>query len=307
MRLGFALPQIGPATGPDALVTVAKRAEELGYDNLWVLDRLLYPTDPKAPYPVADGILPALYKTVLDPLETLTFVAAHTTRIGLGTSILNLPWYNPALLARRLTTLDVLSGGRLRVGLGVGWSPDEYAAAGVPWQGRGKRADEALQVLKAIWTTDPVEFHGEYYHVPRSYIGPKPVQQPHPPIYMAAYVPAAMQRVAQYADGWFPAGVPLAALPQMFDQIKTMAQAAGRDPASLEIVARANVEVSDAALGGDRADYTGTLEQIAADIAATREMGAAELLIDVTFSPGVDSADAFLTRLEQMWQHAQPA
>ena len=265
------------------------------------------PPIPKAPYPVADGILPALYKTVLDPLETLTFVAAHTTRIGLGTSILNLPWYNPALLARRLTTLDVLSGGRLRVGLGVGWSPDEYAAAGVPWQGRGKRADEALQVLKAIWTTDPVEFHGEYYHVPRSYIGPKPVQQPHPPIYMAAYVPAAMQRVAQYADGWFPAGVPLAALPQMFDQIKTMAQAAGRDPASLEIVARANVEVSDAALGGDRADYTGTLEQIAADIAATREMGAAELLIDVTFSPGVDSADAFLTRLEQMWQHAQPA
>ncbi len=307
MRLGFALPQIGPAAGPDALVAVAKRAEELGYDNLWVLDRLLYPTDPQAPYPVGDGILPTLYKTVLDPLETLTYVAAHTTRVGLGTSILNLPWYNPVLLARRLTTLDVLSGGRLRVGLGVGWSPDEYEAAGVPWQGRGKRADEALQVLKAIWTTDPVEFDGEYYHLPRSYIGPKPVQRPHPPIYMAAYVPSAMQRVAQHADGWFPVGIPLAAVPQMFDQIKGMAEAAGRDPASLEIVARANVEFSDAPPSGERADYTGTLEQIAADIAATREMGATELVIDVGFAPGVDTEDAFLTRLEQIWQHAQPA
>jgi len=198
MRLGFALPQIGPVAGPDALVTVAQRAEALGYDSLWVLDRLLYPVNPRTPYPATrDGVLPDLYKQVLDPLETLTFVAAHTRRVALGTSVLNLPWYPPVLLARRLTTLDVLSGGRLRVGLGMGWSLDEYEAAGASWQERGKRADEIIRALKTIWTTDPVEFHGKYYRIPKSFIGPKPVQKPHPPIYMAAYTPSAMKRVAK--------------------------------------------------------------------------------------------------------------
>ena len=132
--------------------------------------------------PIGDGSLPVKYKNVLDPLETLTFAAAHTRRIALGTSVLNLPWYNPVLLACRLTTVDVLSAGRLRVGFGIGWSPDEYEAAGVTWEERGKRADELLQALKRIWTTDPVEFHGRYYRIPESVIGPKPVQKPHPPI-----------------------------------------------------------------------------------------------------------------------------
>ena len=192
MRLGFALPQIGPVAGPDALLTVARRGEDLGFDSLWVLDRILYPVSPRAPYPVGDGTLPDLYRTVLDPLETLTFAAAHTRRVALGTSILNLPWYNPVLLARRLTTLDVLSGGRLRVGFGIGWSPDEYEAAGTPWKERGKRADELIEALKTIWASDPVEFQGQYYRIPKSFIGPKPIQKPHPPIYMAAYTPPAM-------------------------------------------------------------------------------------------------------------------
>ena len=240
MRLGFALPQIGSVAGPDAAVTVATRAEALGFDSVWVLDRLLVPLDPRAPYPVGDGTLPVQYQTVLDPLETLTFAAAHTSRVALGTSILNLPWYNPVLLARRLTTLDVLSGGRLRVGLGMGWSPDEYEAADAPWEERGKRADEAIQVMKRIWTTDPVEFQGLYYHIPPSIIGPKPVQKPHPPIYMAAYTPPALKRVAREANGWFPVGIPLGGIAQMFDGIRSMAQAAGRDPSALELVVRAN-------------------------------------------------------------------
>src|SRR5439155_275841 len=112
MRFGFALPQAGSAIGPEGLVTTAKRAEDLGFDSLWVLDRILWPVNPKVPYPIGDGSLPVKYKNVLDPLETLTFAAAHTRRIALGTSVLNLPWYNPVLLARRLTTLDVLFARR---------------------------------------------------------------------------------------------------------------------------------------------------------------------------------------------------
>src|SRR5918993_194625 len=148
MRFGIALPQIGSAVGPESLVLVAKRAEDLGLDIVWVLDRTLWPINPRAPYPVGDGSLPVKYKIALDPLETLTFAAAHTSRVALGTGVLNLPWYNPVLLARQLTTLDILSAGRLRIGFGIGWSPDEYEAAGVPWQERGKRADESIQVLK---------------------------------------------------------------------------------------------------------------------------------------------------------------
>jgi alkanesulfonate monooxygenase SsuD/methylene tetrahydromethanopterin reductase-like flavin-dependent oxidoreductase (luciferase family) len=130
MRFGFALPQVGSIAGPDALVMVAKRAEDLGYDSFWVLDRILSPVSPRAPYPIGDGSLPFQYKNVLDPVETLTFAAAHTRRIALATGVHNIPWYNPVLLARRLTTLDVLSGGRLRAGFGIGWSPDECEAAG---------------------------------------------------------------------------------------------------------------------------------------------------------------------------------
>jgi probable F420-dependent oxidoreductase len=305
MRLGFALPQVGSVAGPEALVTVAKRAEELGFDTLWVLDRALFPVNPRAPYPVGDGTIPVQYKRVLDPLETLTFAAAHTRRVALGTGILNLPWYNPVLLARQLTTLDVLSGGRLRVGLGIGWSPDEYEAAGTPWEERGRRADEAVQALKAIWTTDPVEFHGKYYRIPRSSIGPKPVQKPHPPIYMAAYTPGAMRRVAKESDGWFPVGIPISGIPQMFEGIKGMARDAGRDPSALELIVRANVEFSGAPIRKDRADFTGTLEQIADDVVATRKLGVAELLFDVQFSPDVKTVNDIVGRAAELRQVAR--
>jgi probable F420-dependent oxidoreductase len=306
MRLGFALPQVGPVAGPDSIIAVAQRAEELGFDSLWVLDRILFPVNPRSPYPVGDGSLPDPYRRTLDPLETLTFAAAHTRTLALGTSILNLPWYNPVLLARQLSTVDVLSNGRLRVGFGVGWSPDEYDAVAIPMQERGKRADELLRALKAVWTTDPVEFHGKYYHIPESFIGPKPVQKPYPPIYMAAYTASAMKRAAREADGWFPVGIPISAIAQMFDTIKGMAQSAGRDPTRLELIVRANVEFSIAKSATGRADFTGTLDQIAEDVAAVQSLGAAELLFDVQFSPGVDTVGDILDKMEQLWRVAEP-
>ena len=307
MRFGFALPQVGSAVGPETLVTVAKRAEDLGFDSLWVLDRILWPVSPRAPYPIGDGSLPVKYKSVLDPLETLTFAAAHTRRIALGTSVLNLPWYNPVLLARRLTTLDVLSAGRLRIGFGIGWSPDEYEAADVPWQERGKRADELIQALNKIWTTDPVEFQGKYYRIPKSVIGPKPVQKPHPPIYMAAYTPPAMKRVAAEANGWFPVGIPLSGIGPMFEGIKGMAKDAGRDPSALALIVRANIEIHNAPIQKDRVDFTGALEQIAEDIRTTQKLGAAEIVFDVQFSPGVETAGDIAARMEQLWRVAKQA
>ena len=146
------------------------------------------------PYPVTpDGSLPEEYKYTLDPLDTLTFAAAHTSKIKLGTSVLDMPYYNPIMLARRLSTIDILSKGRLIVGLGLGWSPDEMEATGADMKVRGARADEFIQVLKTIWTTDPAEFHGKFFSLPKSHISAKPVQKPHPPIFIAAFAPRGVE------------------------------------------------------------------------------------------------------------------
>jgi probable F420-dependent oxidoreductase len=305
MRLGFVLPHIGPWAGPDTLAQVATRAEEIGYDGLWVTERSLVPLEPITPYPL--GPLPDAYRTVLDPLDSLTYVAPLTSRIGLGTAVLNLPWYSPVLLSRRLATIDVLSNGRLRLGVGQGWSHDEYIAAGIPWERRGRRFEEAIQVLKAIWTTDPVEFAGEFYTVPRSFIGPKPVQKPHPPVYVGSFMPAATARVGRLADGWLAAPMPVAAVAEMFGQIRASAEEAGRDPSALELLVRANVSLSEEPLGEERYVYTGSLEQVRADVAAALELGPAEIMFDVTFDSAMQSVADFVGRLELLFRLVEQA
>lgn len=308
MRLGFFLPSMGPAAGPDALTAVATRAEGLGYDSLWVTERTLVPLEPQVPYVAsADGSLPDVYLTVLDPVGSLAYVAGQTSRIAIGTSILNLPWYNPVLLGRALTTLDVLSKGRLRVGFGLGWSSDEYEAAGADWHRRGRRADENLEALKAIWTTDPVAYEGSDFRIPPSHIGPKPVQRPHPPIYMAAYTEAALARVARFADAWMPVGVPIEGMKAMLAGVRQMAEGYGRDPETIELIVRANLYVTEEPLGDDRFIFTGTLDQIRADVAASREAGAAEITFDPTFDPAVTTADHFLEGLELFQEVGQAA
>jgi probable F420-dependent oxidoreductase len=298
MKIGFFLPQIGPAANADSIVKVAKRAEELKYDSLWVTDRLLYPTNPQTPY--YGGPLPDPYKHVFDPLETLTFAAAHTSRITLGTSVLDIPFYNPVVLARSLTALDVFSSGRLRVGFGLGWSKDEYDAAGANMKTRGRRADEFIGVLRAIWTTDPAEFHGKYFQLPKSIIQPKPVQKPHPPIYLAAFSPGAMKRTAMLADGWMPVGVPIEQLKSTSTQLRSMVKEVGRDPANVKIITRYNFAVTPQPQGKDRAFFSGTLAQIKEDVAAIKAYGPDELILDPTFSPDTHTEKDFLRNMEEI-------
>jgi probable F420-dependent oxidoreductase len=301
MRIGFGLPNIGRLVGAENLLKVAERAESLGYDSLWTIERLLWPVKPQVPYPVtADGSLPESYKYSLDPLDTLTFVAARTQKIALGPSVLDIPYYNPVTLARRLATIDVLSNGRLRVGLGLGWSKDEMDATGADMKRRGAMADEFLAVLKAIWTTDPVRYQGKFYRVPESYISVKPVQKPYPPIYMAAFAPPALKRLATVADGWNPVAIPVAGMEQMFGAVKQMAKEAGRDPSKLAMVVRANLHITDKPLGADRAIFAGTLEQIREDAHACAKIGAHELIYDVTFEKQAQTIEGWLKLVETL-------
>jgi probable F420-dependent oxidoreductase len=301
MRAGFAVGNIGPIGTEENVRRIAQRAEELGYHSLNSVERLLWPVEPQTPYPVsADGSLPVVYRHNLDPLDVLTFVAPLTKTVKLRPSVLDIPYYNPVMLARRLATIDQLSGGRLEVGFGLGWSADEYQAAGAEFKDRGARADEFLQLLKAIWTSNPVEHRGRFYTVPRSVIQSKPVQQPHPPIYMAAFAPAALHRIARLADGWNPVAIPVAGMQQMFDGLKQMAQAAGRDPASLKLIVRANVEITERPLGDQRGIFTGTLEQIREDVEGCRAIGADEVHFDPTFMPDAQQIDRWLEVMERV-------
>jgi probable F420-dependent oxidoreductase len=298
MKVGFFLPQMGPAANVDSIVKVAKRAEELNYDSVWVTERLLYPTNPQTLY--FGGPIPEPYKRVFDPLETLTFAAANTSRVKLGTSVLDIPFYNPVVLARSLTALDVLSRGRLKVGFGLGWSKDEYDATEAHVKTRGKRADEFISVLRAIWTTDPSEFHGKYFQLPKSIIQPKPVQKPHPPIYLAAFSPGAMKRTAMLADGWMPVGMTVEQLKSTSTQLRGVVKEVGRNPADVKVIARYNFAITPQQQGKDRAFFSGTLAQIKEDVAAIKAYGPDELILDSTFSPDTHTEQDFLRNMEEI-------
>ncbi|MFY9609377.1 MAG: LLM class F420-dependent oxidoreductase [Blastocatellia bacterium] len=276
MKVGISLPQLGPQASAENLIRVARRAEELGYDSAWVLERMLWPVNPKEPYPASpDGSLPDAYQIVLDPLETLTFVAAHTSKIRLGTSVLVLPYHTPIQLARRIATLDVLSGGRAVVGVGAGWSRDEFEAAGTPFERRGARCDEFLQAMIDIWTKDPVSFDGEFYHIPESRVGPKPLQKPHPPIYIAGYGPYAFERAAKYGSGWNPAGIPSWEwLEGMIEQLRETARRTDAGP--MAVVLRSFTVVFPQS--GKRAPMMGTLDEVREDIQRLRDIGVTELV-----------------------------
>ncbi|MGH9913366.1 MAG: TIGR03619 family F420-dependent LLM class oxidoreductase, partial [Nitrososphaeraceae archaeon] len=203
MKVGLVLPQSGEHATTENIIYIATEAEKEHIDSVWVLDRLLWPIKPQTPYVASpDGSLPVEYQNVLDPLTTLTYVAAVTEQISLGTSVIDFFFQNPIVLSKRITTLDILSDGRVIAGLGIGWSKDEYEVSGIPYKDKGTRADEYLQVLKKIWTDDIVEFKGQFYNIPASKIGPKPVQKPHPPMLLGGFSPKTFSRIVNYANGW---------------------------------------------------------------------------------------------------------
>jgi probable F420-dependent oxidoreductase len=265
--VGFGLPVSGSWATPDTIRRTARRAEQLGYASLWTFQRVLYP--------VAAGLGPS-HRSVLDPVVPLAHVAGLTDRIRLGTATVCAPFTAPALLAKTLTSLDVLSGGRLTVGLGMGWLPEEYAAAGVPYERRGERMDEYLRCLEALWTQDPVEFAGEFYVVPRSHVGPPPVQRPHPPVLLGGSAVPALRRAGRLAQGWIAASThDRSTLAASIATVRDAALGAGRDPDALQIVVRRTLE-------GMR-----DLEELAAQ-------GVTEVILDLNLSAGAVDAERVL-------------
>lgn len=287
--LGFGLPVSGSWATPDILRHLARRAEELGYACLWTFQRVLFPVD--------GGLDPA-HRSVLDPTVALAYVAAHTERIRLGTATVCAPFTAPALLAKTMTSLDVVSGGRLTVGLGMGWLAQEYAAAGVPLERRGARFEEYLRCLEALWTQDPVEFAGEFYTVPRSHVAPGPVQRPHPPVLLGGSVAPALRRAGRLAQGWIGSSQQdLTRIRSCVETVREGAREAGRDPQDVRIVVRGVVDLVAHALGPQRRPLQGTREQVLDDLEGLGAQGVTEVFFDLNLSPrvgspGVDAREA---------------
>ena len=222
------------------------------------------------------------------PLTTLTYVTGVTERILLGTSIIDMFFQNPVQLGKRFATLDVLSDGRTIAGLGIGWSKDEYEVSGVPYKDKGTRADEFLQVLKKIWTDEIVEFKGQFYNIPASKIGPKPLQEPHPPILLGGFSPKTFSRIVNYANGWIGiAGFgPLEQLEQMINGLKESTRKIDKDPSNIGIYIGSypNVLESPVSSNETRSPMTGTIEQIGSDIEQIKAMGTNHIFFGYMFS-----------------------
>ena len=289
MKVGLFLPHVGEHITTENILYIATEAEKEGIDSVWVLDRLLWPINPQTPYVASpDGSLPIVYQNVLDPLTTLTYVAAVTERISLGTSIIDMFFQNPVVLSKRITTLDILSDGRAITGLGIGWSKDEFEVSGIPYKNKGTRADEYLQVLKKIWTDDVVEFKGQFYNIPSSKIGPKPVQEPHPLILLGGFTPRTFPRIVNYANGWIGvAGFgPLEQLEQAINGLKESARKADKEPSKVSIymVSYPNILESAPSSNQDRMPMTGTIEEIGSDIEHIKAMGTDHIIFGHLFS-----------------------
>jgi probable F420-dependent oxidoreductase len=277
MKIGFGAPVAGAWATPDYLSAFAEQAEGGGYASLWTFQRLLVPE--------GSGMEP-VYRSVLDPMVALGYIAARTSRIRLGVAIINLPFVSPAYLAKQATTVDVLSGGRLDLGLGIGWMPEEFTATGATMARRGARAEEYLAVLKTLWADEVSSFDGEFYTIPAGRQDPKPVQKTGPQILLGGMSQPAMERAGRMADGWITSSrADLTKISEAVRVIKEAASAAARDPAAVRIICRGVVVAGPEEKGpdGGRRLLSGSYSQIRADAEWLAGQGVTELFYDLNW------------------------
>jgi len=300
MQFGIALPHIGPAASPEAIAQVAEEAEAVGFDSVWVLDRLLWPLQPASKYPGnASGLLPAAMQTTYDPLTVLAFVAARTRKVFLGTSALVAPYRSPVVVAKMGATLDVMSGGRLILGIGAGWSADEFAAVGQPFLERHERTDEFLRVVDELWTAEEPSFEGTYYRLPKSIFLPQPLQKPRPPIWIGGNTRRAIRRAAEFGDGWHPTNrLSPSALAEGMKSLRELAQNRGRDREAVQLTLRWNAlpDLSDPAAQAE----------LAQKLRAYQDVGVAHICFDLNI-PRPCSLSSMLETMRTLTQGVLPA
>ena len=300
MRFGFYLPTRGRTAEPHAIETMVAHGEALGFSSVVVADHLVFPVTIHSRYPyTVSGAFPG-QGDALDQLSLMAFVAGKSRRLRLISSVMILPHRNPVVTAKMLATIDVLSGGRVTVGVGVGWLREEFQALGAPdFDRRGAVSDEYLRIFKTLWTQDPASFRGEFYSFEALRCLPQPTQKPHPPIWVGGHSKVALRRVARLGDGWHPVGatpaVPLRP-PEMrasLDELRRLADAERRDFAALTISFKAPLYDPRQGVdgGADRRPFTGSTQAIADDIGIYAGLGVSELIFDFRAETLTESLD----------------
>ena len=315
MEFGFGVPTRGPLSAPVTMAALAAKGEELGFGFVNVSDHLVIPRNIDSIYPYNESgeFAGGDSGECLDQLTTLAFLAGNTSKVKLLSSVMVLPHRPPVLTAKMLATIDVLSSGRLILGCGVGWMREEFEALGAePFDERGAVGSEYIRIFKELWTSDGPSFDGKYASFSDVSFAPKPVQKPHPPIWVGGESPPALRRAALLGDAWYPIGTnpafPVGTLEQYSqyaDRVRDYAQRGGRDPAELDFAYSANWFDDTAAQtgsDGNRRSFTGIPEQIAGDIKAHEEVGIKHLV----FSFQSATTEEMTGRLERFAERVMP-
>lgn len=288
MRFGLFLPQRDKADLRRDVTMVAREAEQSGYRSLWAYERVLFPLEP------ADGLYgmpgvpwPDAYRVTAEPLTVLTLAAAVTGTVRLGTGLLVAGLHAAHQLARTIATLDQATGGRVVLGLGSGWSSDEYRAVGADFAHRGRSLEEMIDACRALWGPDPVTYRDTRMTVSDALVSPKPAGRV-PILLGGGTTRTALDRIARKADGWIPAGLPPAAAGARLREIRDLAAGHGRNPAELEMYPQARIVLTDSDAGEDRMPCQGSVRQILADLTAYAEAGATEAMVVL---PTADTGD----------------
>jgi len=289
MRYGFYLPTRGQTASAEALETLIARGETLGVSAVVIADHIVFPVTIKSKYPyTVSGAFPG-QGDALEQLALMAFVAGKSRTLRLISSVMILPHRNPVVTAKMLATIDVLSKGRVVVGVGVGWLREEFEALGAQsFDRRGAVSDEYLRIFKTLWTQDPASFRGEFYRFDSIRCVPHPVQKPHPPIWIGGHSKAALRRVAHLGDGWHPVGANPAAplrpaeMRTLLDELYRLTEAEKRDPATLTISYKAPLYDTGQGVdgGAERRPFSGSAQAIADDIATYAGLGVSELIFD---------------------------
>ncbi|HIF67499.1 MAG TPA: LLM class F420-dependent oxidoreductase [Acidimicrobiia bacterium] len=287
MDWGVHLPHLGRDVGRDSLIGFAQAAEKIGIHSAWASDHVCWPAQFESKYPYSsDGSFPAPSGLGwLDPIGTLLFVAGCTEQIRLGFTVLILPYRQPVATAKQLATIDVVSEGRLILGVGVGWMREEAQVLGMPWDNRGRRSDEQLEIFEALFQEETPSYDGTYYSFPQVRFEPKPIQQPLP-VWVGGNSPAAFRRTARFGHAFHAAFEPLDVVEKEWEQVREACEAITRDPDELDLSLRMFLDPSEAMEPAK--SIGGSVDQMVDTIGLCQEIGITHILLDPVARGGID-------------------
>ena len=315
MEFGFGAPSRGPLASVENMVALARRGEEMGFEIVTVSDHIVVPNDIDSVYPYSEtgAFTSSQSGEYMEQLATVAYLAGVTSAIKLLTSVMVLPHRAPVLAAKTLATIDVLSGGRLIVGCGVGWMEEEFAAIGAPpYAERGAVGNEYLRIFKELWTSESPSFAGDYAAFSGIAFAPKPVQKPHPPLWIGGESPPALRRAGQLGDAWypicsnprFPVGT-FAQLESYMSRVRRHAERAGRGADAMDFAYSVNWYTdagAQTAPDGERRILTGTPQTVADDIKRLSEMGVNHLMLNFQ----ADTLDGTIALMERFASKVRP-